>query len=159
MDWPSMSPDLNLLNICGASSNERWRSARSLTSTSSLMSSWRSGRGLQWQPVKLWWTLDVHQTCYPLGHGCNSAIIVARQNIDTLGPNLDIFTFVASALDINGCMLSYFEGTSNLHYIQAVHSLLHIVAKCNFFCIVTWKDIRNIYKNVRGVLTSMRYCT
>ncbi len=28
--------------ICGASSNRRWRSARSLTSTSSLMSSWRS---------------------------------------------------------------------------------------------------------------------
>ncbi len=26
--------------ICGASSNERWRSSRSLTSTSSLMSSW-----------------------------------------------------------------------------------------------------------------------
>ncbi len=34
----------------------RWRSARPLTSTSSVMSSWRSGRGLQWQPVKLWWT-------------------------------------------------------------------------------------------------------
>ncbi len=52
MDWASMSPDLN--PICGASSNERWRSSRSLTSTSSVMSSWRSGRGLQWQPVKLW---------------------------------------------------------------------------------------------------------
>ncbi len=34
--------------IYGASSNERWRSTRSLTSTSSVMSSWRSGRGLQW---------------------------------------------------------------------------------------------------------------
>ncbi len=42
--------------ICGASSNGRWRSARSLTSTSYVISSWRSGRGLQWQPVKLWWT-------------------------------------------------------------------------------------------------------
>ncbi len=30
--------------ICGASSNRRWRSARSLTSTSSVMSSWRSRR-------------------------------------------------------------------------------------------------------------------
>ncbi len=38
------------------SSNGRWRSARSLTSTSSVMLSWRSGRGIQWQPVKLWWT-------------------------------------------------------------------------------------------------------
>ncbi len=42
--------------ICGASSNGRWRSARSLTSTSSVMSSGRSGRGLQWQPVELCWT-------------------------------------------------------------------------------------------------------
>ncbi len=40
--------------ICGASSNGRWRSARSLTSTSSVMSSWKSGRGLQWPPLKLW---------------------------------------------------------------------------------------------------------
>ncbi len=41
--------------------------------------------------------------------------MVATQNIDTL----DIFTwcvltFVASGLDINGCVLSYFEGTANL---------------------------------------------
>ncbi|KAI3361363.1 hypothetical protein L3Q82_013547 [Scortum barcoo] len=35
-----------LLSICGASSNGRWRSTSSLTSTSSVMSSWRSGRGL-----------------------------------------------------------------------------------------------------------------
>ena len=27
----------------------------------------------------------------------------------------DVFTFVASGLDINGCVLSYFEGTANLH--------------------------------------------
>ncbi len=40
--------------ICGASSNRRWRGARSLKSTSSVMSSWRSGKVLQWQPVKLW---------------------------------------------------------------------------------------------------------
>ncbi len=45
---------LDPIDACGASSNGRWRSARSLTSTSSVMISWRSGRGLQWQPVKLW---------------------------------------------------------------------------------------------------------
>ncbi len=38
--------------------------------------------------------------------------------------------------------------------IQAVHSLLYIVAKCHFFSVVTWKDIiKKMYKNVRGVLT------
>ncbi len=39
--------------ICGASSNGRCKSAKSLTSTSSVMSSRWRGRGLQWQPVKL----------------------------------------------------------------------------------------------------------
>ncbi len=41
--------------ICGASSNGRWRSARSLTSTSSVMSPWRSERGLQCKPMKKVW--------------------------------------------------------------------------------------------------------
>ncbi len=45
---------LRMKVICGASSNGRWRSARSLTFTRFLMLSWRSRRGLQWQPVKLW---------------------------------------------------------------------------------------------------------
>ncbi len=81
--------------ICGASSNGRWRSARSLTSTSFVMSSWRSG--LQWQPVKLWWTPCLRQ-CWK--------IMVATQNIDTLGPIWTfslrgVLTFVASGLDIN----------------------------------------------------------
>ncbi len=62
--------------------------------------------------------------------------MVATQNIDTLGPVWTfslrgVLTFVASGLDINGCVLSYFEGTAN------VHSLLYIVAKCHFFSVVT----------------------
>ncbi len=100
--------------VCGASSNGRWRSARSLTSTSSVMSSWRSGRGVQWQPVKLQWT--------PSSRGLRQCwkIIVATQNIDTLGPIWTFsfrgaLTFVASGLDINGCVSSYFEGIANLH--------------------------------------------
>ncbi len=41
--------------------------------------------------------------------------MVATQNIDTLGPiwtfSLSgVLTFVASGLDINGCVLSYFKG-------------------------------------------------
>ncbi len=85
--------------ICGASPNRRWRSARSLTSTSSVMSSWRSGRGLQWQPC----SRGLRQ-CWK--------IMLATQNIDTLGPIWTfslrgVLTFVASGLDINGCVLRH----------------------------------------------------
>ncbi len=49
--------------------------------------------------------------------------MVATQNIDTLGPIWTfslrgVLTFVASSLDIIGCVLSYLsyiEGTANLH--------------------------------------------
>ncbi len=44
-----------LLSTCGASSSRRWRSTMCLTSSSSVMSLWRSGRGCQQQPVQLWW--------------------------------------------------------------------------------------------------------
>ncbi len=45
--------------------------------------------------------------------------MVDTQNIDTLSPIWTfplrgVLTFVASGLDINGCELSYFEGTVNL---------------------------------------------
>ncbi len=45
---------------------------------------------------------------------------MANQNIDSLGPNWTfslrgVLIFVASGLDSNGCALSYFEGTANLH--------------------------------------------
>ncbi len=111
--------------ICGASSNGRWRSARSLTSTSSVMSSWRSGRGLQWQPVNHWWT--------PCPRGLRQCwkIMVATQNIETLSPIWifllrGVLTFVASGLYINGCVLSNFEGTANLHcYTSCILTTLH----------------------------------
>ncbi len=57
--------------------------------------------------------------------------MVATQNIDTLGPILTfslrgVLTFVASGLDINGCVLSYFEGTANLHcYSRCTLNTLH----------------------------------
>ncbi len=71
--------------------------------------------------------------------------MVATQNIDTLGTIWTfslrgVLTFVASGLDINGCVLSYLRGQQIYTVIQAVHSLHYIVAKCHFFSVVTWKD-------------------
>ncbi len=119
---------LNLVLSLSLSHTGHWkfnRSARSLTSTSSVMSSWGSGRGHQWQPVKLWWT--------PCPRGLRQCwkIMVATQNIDTLGPIWTfslrgVLTFVASGLDINGCVLSYFEGTANVHcYTSCTLTTLH----------------------------------
>ncbi len=57
--------------------------------------------------------------------------MVATQNIDTLGPIWTfslrgVLTFVANVLDINGCVLSYFEGTANLHcYTSCTLTTLH----------------------------------
>ncbi len=58
-------------------------------------------------------------------------IMVATQNSDTLGPIWTFslrggLTFVASGLDINGCVLSYVEGKANCYtVIQAKCKLLH----------------------------------
>ncbi len=76
--------------------------------------------------------------------------MVATKNIDTVGPMWTfslrgVLIFVASGLDINGCVLSYLRGQKIYTVIQAVHSLLYIVAKCHFFNIVTLKDIIKYY--------------
>ncbi len=52
--------------------------------------------------------------------------MVATQNIYTFGPIWafslrGVLSIVASGLDINGCVLSYFEGTAKCTVIQAVH--------------------------------------
>ncbi len=64
--------------------------------------------------------------------------MVVTKNIDNLGPIWTfslrgVLTFVARGLDINRCLLSYFEGTAKV----VLHSLLYIVEKCNFFSVVT----------------------
>ncbi len=49
-----------------------------------------------------------------------------RKNVDILGQIWTfslrgVLTFVASGLDINVCVLSYFEGTVNLHCYLHLH--------------------------------------
>ncbi len=58
--------------------------------------------------------------------------MVATQNIDTLGPIWTfslrgVLTFVASGLDINGCVLSYSEGTAS--YTSCTLTTLHCSMK------------------------------
>ena len=59
--------------------------------------------------------------------------MVATQNTDTLGTIWTfslrgVLTFVASRLDINGCWLSYFEGTAHSHcYTSCTLTTLHCI--------------------------------
>ncbi len=48
-----------------------------------------------------------------------------------------VLNSVASGLDISGCVLSYFEGTVNVHCYTSCTLTLYIVAKCHFFSVVT----------------------
>ncbi len=106
------------------------------------MLSCRSGRGLQWQPVKLWWIpcLRGLRQCWE--------IMVTRQNIDTLGP-IWTFTFVASRLDINGCVLSYFEEIANLH-LYKLTTTLHC-SKVSFLQCCHMKIYNKIFTKTWGL--------
>ncbi len=70
-----------------------------------------------------------------------------------------VLTFVANGLDINDCVLSYFEGTVNLHcHKSCTLTTLHC-SKVLFLQCCRMKIYNNIFtKNVMGVLTSVRYC-
>ncbi len=80
----SLLKKLRVKVICGASSNGRWRSTRSLTSTSSMMSSWRSGRGLCQSVISS--VLSHEKICKGCAHFCEILYLLyiyyACQTID-----------------------------------------------------------------------------
>ncbi len=62
-----------------------------------------------------------------------------------------VLTFVASGLDINGCVLSYFEGTANLHcYTSCTLTTLHC-SKVSFLQCCHMKRYNKIFTKMWGV--------
>ncbi len=112
MDRPSMSPDLNPIeHLWGIL---KWKVSNIHQLCDVVMEEWK------WTPVVTCEAL-VNSMPKRVGH----TIMVAIQNIDTLCV-LCVLTFVASGLDINGCVWSYFEGTAHLHcYTSCTLTTLH----------------------------------
>ncbi len=70
--------------------------------------------------------------------------MVATQNIDTFGPiwtfpHRGVLTFVASGLDINGCV-ELFWGDSKFTLLHKLYTLLYIVA--NYLLILQFCHIK-----------------
>ncbi len=145
MDWPSMSPDLNPIEYLWGILKRKLEE-RKVSNIHQLHDVVMEE--LKRQTVKLWWTP------FPRGLRQCSKIMVATQNIDTLGPIWTfslrgVLTFVASGLDINGCVLSYFEGKANLHcYISYTLTKLH---KVSFLQCCHMKRYNKIFTKMWGV--------
>ncbi len=151
MDWPSMSPDLNSIeHLWGIL---KWKvEERKLSNIHQLR-----------DVVMEEWKRTPVATCEALVNSMPERVkavlktMVATQNIDTLGPIWTfslrgLLTLVASGLDINGCVLSYFEGTANLHcYTSCTLTTLHC-SKVSFLQCCHMKSYNKIYNtNMWGV--------
>ncbi|KAF0040508.1 hypothetical protein F2P81_006406 [Scophthalmus maximus] len=136
MDWPSICPDLNPIDHLWGILKRKVEEPKV-----SYIHQLRDIVMEEWKRIPV-------ATCETLVKSMPKTVKAVlennggRTNIDTLGPFWTfslrgVLTFVASGLDINGCVLSYFEGTVNFHcYTSCTLTTLHIVAKCHFFSVV-----------------------
>jgi hypothetical protein len=141
MDWPSMSPDLNPIEHlwgilkrkveeCKVSTIHQLRDV--------VMEEWKR------TPVS---------TCEALVTPCPRGLRqcwTMTQNIDTFGPIWTlslwgVLTVVTSGLDINGCVLSYFEGKANLQsFTSCTLTTLHC-SKVSFLLCCHMKRYTQIF--------------
>ncbi len=61
-----------------------------------------------------------------------------------------VLTFMTSGLGIKAVCWVILRGQQMYTVIQAIHSLLYIVAKCHLFSVVTWKDIIKYLQKCEG---------
>ncbi len=80
---------------------------------------------------------------------------MATQNVDNLGQIWTfslrgVLTFVTSGLDINDCVLSYFEGAENVHcYTSCTLTNLHC-SKVSFLQCCYMKRFNKIFQKCDG---------
>ncbi len=68
------------------------------------------------------------------------------------------FSNICSGLDMIGCVLSYFEGTANIHcYTSCALTTLHC-SKVTFLQCCHMKNYNPIFTNMWGVYSLLRYC-
>ncbi len=150
MDWPSMSPDLNPIEHLWGILKQKMEECK--------VSNIHQLRDVVMEE----WKRTPVVTCEALVNSMPKRlrqcwkIIVATQNIDTLGPIWKfslrgVLTFVASGLDINGCVLSYFEGTANVHcYTSCTLTTLHC-SKVSYSSVLSHEKNNKIFTKMWGV--------
>ncbi len=145
MGWPSMSPDLNPIEHLWAILKRKVEE-RKVSNIYQLR-----------DVVMEEWKRTTVATCEALVNSMPKRVKAVLENNGGhtkywhFGPNLDIFTFVASGLDINGCVLSYFEGTANLHcYTSCTLTTLHC-SKVSFLQCCHMKRYNKIFTKMWGV--------
>ncbi len=129
MAWPTVTPDLNPIEHLWGILKQKVKERK--------VSNIHQLRDVIMQE----WKRTPVVTCEALVNSMSKSVKVVLENNGVL-------TLVASGLDVNGCVLSYFEQMYTV--IQAVHSLLYIVEKCHFFSVVTWKDVIKYLQKCEG---------
>ncbi len=145
MDWPSMSSDLNPIEHMWGILKRKVSNIHQLGDV--VMEEWKR------TPAA---------TCEALVNSIPKRIKAVLENngghtkIDTLGliwtfSLRGVLTFVASGLDINSCVLSYFEGTVKLHsYTSCTLTTLHC-SKVSFLQCCHMKRYNKIFTKMWGV--------
>ncbi len=142
MDWPSMSPDLNPIeHLWGILKRkvEELKVSNIQQLCDVVMEEWKR------TPVA---------TCEALVNSMPKRVKAVLENNGGhpkywhFGPNLDILT---SGLDINGCVLSYFEGTANLHCCTSCTLTTLHCSKESFLQCCHMKIYNKIFTKMWGV--------
>ncbi len=148
MDWPSMSPDLNPVD-------HLWGILKRKVEEHKVSNIHQIRDVVMWKRTP-------EATCEALVNSMSKRVKAVLKNNGGrtkywhFGPNLDIslrgvLTFVASGLNINGCVLSYFEGTANLHcYTSCTFTTLHC-SKVSFLQCCHMKRYNQIFTKMWGV--------
>ncbi len=104
------------------------------------------------QPKKLSACAQCHIQRLCLGNRRMSVFSIAAEVERVRGQPVSAQTIrrTLHQIGLHGWVVDRLIGQKMYTVIQAVHSILYIVAKCYFFSVVTWKDIIKYFQKCEG---------